>query len=53
MVSKVTLEEDLTNLFMKGCVMGFGLKKVSELVIFRIAWTLGLFDTFVLLFWAY
>lgn len=27
MVSKVTLEEDLTNLFMKGCVMGFGLKK--------------------------
>lgn len=27
MVSKVTLEEDLANLFMKGCAMGFGLKK--------------------------
>ena len=26
-VSKSTLGEDLDNLFMKGCVMGFGLKK--------------------------
>ena len=26
-VSKATLGEDLDNLFMKGCVMGFGLKK--------------------------
>ena len=26
-VSKATLGEDLDNLFMKGCVMDFGLKK--------------------------